>query len=86
VGGNFVVGLLGKADMLDPKAIEEECKKQAKKEVKMRSTDTVKFDFKVKGQKPVETKGVCQFSIAGADLNQDQLGSFLEKNLGVSEL
>jgi len=39
----------------------------------------VKFDFKIKGQKPVVTKEVCQFNITGADLKEEDLVSLLTK-------
>jgi len=59
VGENFVVGLLGYDGMLNVKRIEDTCKESSSKEVKSRINDTVKFDFKEKGKKPVVTKGVC---------------------------
>jgi hypothetical protein len=53
--------------------VEALCKEMSTKEVKSRSQDQVKFDFKEKGKKPVVTKGVNQFSITGADFNVDKL-------------
>lgn len=37
----------------------------------------VKFDFKIKGQKPVVTKKICQFSITGADFKEEDLVTVL---------
>jgi len=37
----------------------------------------VKFDFKIKGQKPVVTKEICQFSITGADFKEEDLVAVL---------
>jgi len=51
--------------MLPVETIEKMCKEMSSKEVKSRTQDTVKFDFKEKGKKPVVTKGVCLFSITG---------------------
>ena len=39
--------------------IEAYCKEASKKAVKLNKKDDVKFDYKIKGQKPVVTKGVC---------------------------
>lgn len=80
-----MVGLLGKPTMLNIPSIEATCKEKSTKEVKSRSTDTVKFDFKEKGKKPVVTKGVCQFSITGQDFNVAKIAEVL-KSAGVSEL
>ena len=77
VGDTFVLGLLGKPSLLDVAAVEAICKENSSKEVKARSQDQVKFDFKEKGKKPVVTKGVCQFSITGADFNQTKIAELL---------
>jgi hypothetical protein len=65
VGESFVVGLLGKPALLDVSKVEALCKEHSTKEVKARTQDQVKFDFKEKGKKPVVTKGICQFAITG---------------------
>jgi len=39
--------------------LKHTAKKQAKKAVKLNKKADVKFDYKIKGQKPVVTKGVC---------------------------
>ena len=41
--------------------------------------DEVKFDFKIKGQKPIITKDICQFNITGQDLKEDKLVEVLKK-------
>ena len=51
-----MVGLLGKPTMLNIPSIEATCKEKSTKEVKSRSTDTVKFDFKEKGKKKLRQK------------------------------
>jgi len=60
LGDNFVLGLLG-ADGQDELTgeLEKVCKESSSKPVKMNKKKDVKFDFKIKGQKPVVTKGVC---------------------------
>jgi len=85
VGESYVVGLLGKPELLTVAEVEAECKAKSSKEVKARSSDTVKFDFKEKGKKPVVTKGVCQFAITGADFNVARIAELL-KAKGASEL
>ena len=40
----------------------------------------VKFDYKIKGQKPVVTKEICQFSITGSDFNAEKISELLKKN------
>ena len=60
-GETFVFGLIGhnkNDDLL--KDLDEACKGMSqKKPVKCSKKDKVKFDFKIKGQKPIETKEVC---------------------------
>jgi len=85
VGESYVVGLLGKPELLTVTEVEAECKAKSSKEVKARTSDTVKFDFKEKGKKPVVTKGVCQFAITGADFNVARIAELL-KAKGASEL
>lgn len=85
VGDTFVVGLIGKPELLAVPAIEAVCKESSTKEVKSRTADQVKFDFKEKGKKPVVTKGVNQFSITGADFNIGKVAEVL-KGAGAHEL
>jgi hypothetical protein len=60
IGNNFVLGLWGNNTSQDMvKEIEALCKTQSSKPVKCNIKDSVKFDFKIKGQKPVVTKEVC---------------------------
>ena len=60
VGANFVLGMIGNTtqDALVTD-IEAYCKEASKKAVKLNKKADVKFDYKIKGQKPVVTKGVC---------------------------
>ena len=53
--------------------IEAICKQTSSKEVKSRTADQVKFDFKEKGKKPVVTKGILQVTFTGGDFNVDKL-------------
>lgn len=78
VGDNFVVGLLGKPELLNVSQIEAVCKEASTKEVKARTQDQVKFDFKEKGKKPVVTKGICQFAITGQDFNVGKIAEVLK--------
>lgn len=78
LGETFVFGLIGdkpNADLL--KALEGTCKQMSKKEVKLNSKNQVKFDFKIKGQKPVVTKDVCQFNMTGSDFKVDAVAKVL---------
>lgn len=77
IGDTFVLGLLGSPALLEVAAVEAVCKEGSSKEVKSRQQDQVKFDFKEKGKKPVVTKGVCQFSITGADFNIGKIAELL---------
>jgi len=74
-----VTGIIG--DQTFPKELLDKlfelCKTMSTKEAKMRVNDSVKFDFKIKGQKPVVTKGVMQVSITGAGFDADKIGEFL---------
>ena len=85
VGSSFVVGLLGNPALLEVPAIVELCKESSSKEVKARTQDQVKFDFKEKGKKPVVTKDVCQFAITGQDFNISRISELL-KVKGATEL
>ncbi len=58
LGENFCLGLMGNKTLFDYKIIEEICKSMSKKEVKSNVKDSISFDFKVKGQKPVVTKDI----------------------------
>jgi hypothetical protein len=59
--------------------LEACCKEMSSKPVKMTKKDDVKFDFKIKGQKPVVTKGICQFNITGADFKEDKIVEIMKK-------
>ena len=85
VGDNFVLGLLGKPALLEVGKIEALCKEHSTKEVKARTQDQVKFDYKEKGKKPVVTKGICQFAITGQDFKIDKIAELL-KGSGANEL
>ena len=65
------------ADMV--KELEACCKEMSSKPVKMTKKDDVKFDFKIKGQKPVVTKGICQFNITGADFKEEKIAEIMKK-------
>lgn len=78
VGDNFVVGLLGKPALLEVAKVEAVCKEHSTKEVKARTQDQVKFDFKEKGKKPVVTKGICQFAITGQDFKVEKIAELLK--------
>ena len=51
------------------------------KPVKTAKKDEVKFDFKIKGQKPIVTNKICQFNITGADFKDEKVVEILKKNL-----
>jgi len=55
------------------------------KEISFNQRDTVSFKSKKKGAKPVQTKGVCLFSITGEDFNSEKLIETLQ-SLGASKL
>ena len=61
------------------KEVEELYKKQSSKPVKANIKDSVKFDFKIKGQKAVVTKEVCQFNITGADFKYEEIAAVFTK-------
>jgi len=67
------------------KAIEDVCKEMSSKQVKSNIKKDVKFDFKIKGQKPIVTKDVCQFNITGAGFKEEKLIEIL-KAANVTEL
>lgn len=81
-GDSFVFGLIGHNkcdDLLNE--ITEKCKEMSKtKEVKINKKDKVKFDFKIKGQKPIETKDICQFNITGGDFKPETIVEILTKH------
>ena len=60
--------------------LEAYCKGASKKPVKLVKKADVKFDFKIKGQKPVVTKGICMFNITGSDFNADKIAEIMSKN------
>jgi hypothetical protein len=43
------------------------------KDVKKVVKNDVKFDYKIKGQKPVQTKEITMFNITGADFKSETL-------------
>ena len=49
------------------------------KAIKSGVKEEVKFDFKIKGQKPIITKDICQFNITGQDLKEEKLVEVLKK-------
>lgn len=51
------------------------------KPVKNNKKDEVKFDFKIKGQKPIVTKAICQFNITGAGFKEEKIIETLKNNL-----
>lgn len=80
-GENFIIGLLGKENKELVKELEALCNEMSKnKQVKVAEKDKVSFDFKIKGQKPVVTTGITQFSITGGDFNPDKIYKVLEKH------
>ena len=83
VGANYILGLIGNKD-LDGFVTEMEtiCKEASKKPVKVNKKADVKFDFKIKGQKPVVTKDIIQFNITGSDFNtvSEKLEALMAKN------
>jgi len=86
IGSNFVLGLIGNAESQEiVSTVEALCKEQSSKPVKTNTKKDVKFDFKIKGQKPVVTKGVTQFNITGAGFKVEDIGNTLLK-LGIVEM
>lgn len=80
-GNNFVFGLVGLKDCKQlVTELEAACKKSSTKPVKVNLKADVKFDFKIKGQKPVVTKEICQFNITGADFKEEDLLELLTKS------
>jgi len=81
IGSGFVLGLLGD-NQCKPlvSSLEEACKSMSSKPVKNTVKDEVKFDFKVKGQKPIVTKDICLFNITGADFKEDKLVEILKQH------
>jgi hypothetical protein len=53
--------------------------------VKTNKRTSVKFDFKEKGKKPIETKGILLFSITGDDFNVDRIVQLMVEQ-GLTEL
>jgi len=79
-GNTFVFGLVGTKDCKQLVAdFETACKGSSTKPVKANVKDNVKFDFKIKGQKPVVTKDICQFNITGAGFSEEALVAILQK-------
>lgn len=50
------------------------------KPVKSTKKADVKFDFKIKGQKPIVTKEILQFNITGADFKEDKIVELMNKH------
>ena len=86
-GETFIFGLIGhnkNEDLL--KELTKACEEMSKnKAVKCSKKDKVKFDFKIKGQKPIETKEICQFNMTGADFKDGPIKEVLIKH-GYAEL
>lgn len=81
-----MIGLVGtNEDKTLASDIEAVCKEMSSKPVKAAIKDSVKFDYKIKGQKPVVTKEIVQFSITGADFNAEKIAEVL-KNHKVKEM
>lgn len=71
---NFVVGMIGNSEAGDlVKNLESCCKEMSAKPVKANIKKEVKFDFKIKGKKPVVTKDICQFTITGSGFKDEKL-------------
>jgi hypothetical protein len=79
IGSSFVLGLVGNPESVDVAKIEEVCKESSTKPVKAVKKNDVKFDEKIKGKKPIVTKGVLLFSITGENFNQDKLKAVLDE-------
>uniref|UniRef100_A0A7S3CS37 Alanyl-transfer RNA synthetases family profile domain-containing protein n=1 Tax=Strombidium rassoulzadegani TaxID=1082188 RepID=A0A7S3CS37_9SPIT len=79
-GDSFILGLLGsneQKELVDE--LQAACKEMSTKEVKVTKKEDVKFDFKIKGQKPIVTKGVLQFNVTGQDFKAEQVVNILKK-------
>ena len=86
VGQNFILGLIGNKENDEMVGkLEAACKEMSSKPVKTTKKADVKFDFKIKGQKPIQTKDICQFNITGADFKEDKIVEIL-KEYKVAEL
>ena len=82
----FVIGLIGNttSDALITE-LEAACKEMSKnKAVKTNKKADVKFDYKIKGQKPVQTKAICMFNITGGDFKDEKIIEILEKHAASS--
>jgi hypothetical protein len=78
VGSNYILGLIGNKDSEEMIGkLEASCKEMSSKPVKMTKKADVKFDFKIKGQKPIVTKDICQFNITGADFKEEKIVEIL---------
>jgi hypothetical protein len=60
--------------------LEACCTEMSTKPVKTNKKGDVKFDFKIKGQKPITTTGICQFNITGADFKEDKILEIMKKH------
>jgi len=80
LGDNFILGLIGAAAQDDLTAeLEKVCKESSSKPVKSVKKNQVKFDYKIKGKKPVVTKEITQFSITGAGFSLEKVEEVLKK-------
>lgn len=77
IGSNFVCGLFGDPTQIKLEELEAETKAHSSKPTKVMNKDSVTFKFKEKGKKPVNTKGISQFMISGADFKVDRLSEIL---------
>ena len=78
---NFILGIIGNntaGDMV--KELEALCKEMSKKQVKSNVKKETKFDYKIKGQKPVVTKDIIQFNIFGGDFVGSKIAEVLKKH------
>ena len=78
-GDTYVVGLIGNnacGDLVSN--IEKVCKEMSSKAVKSNIKKDVKFDFKKKGEKPIVTKDICQFTITGAGFKAEKIIDILK--------
>lgn len=78
---SFILGLIGNntsGEMV--KELEALCKEMSSKPSKSSVKSEVKFDFKIKGQKPLVTKDISQFSITGSDFNVEKINEVLAKH------
>ena len=79
IADNFVYGMIGNNASNDfVTEFEAACKEMSPK--KMNKKNKVKFDFKKKGQKPIETKDIVQFDITGGTFKEEVLTEIFNKH------